>query len=416
MPNHPETVCVVGAGYVGLPLSAAFARSCKVISFDIDEKKVQSLSRQETNPQHTYTSDPARISEADYVCICVPTPLTKSKDPDMSFVESAGRVVGKHLKKGAVVILESSVYPGVTQELLKPILEKESGWQCGVDFEVAYSPERINPGDVEHNVDKVTKIVAAENPRTLKRISELYGAVAPRIYQARDIKTAEAAKLVENIQRDLNIALVNELSMICDRLSLNTPDVLEAAATKWNFQRFSPGLVGGYCIPVVPYFMVAKAEEVGYHAQVILAGRAINDAMPKHIVDIVIKSLNKAGKVIRDSRVLIMGLSYKENVEDSRETPIREVIKELHEFEVEVLGYDPLVKNGEKDFGIRFLKDLSEARSLDCLIVPVAHNIFRDLSVPQLRAMMNHNPVMLDLRGLFDTPEMRGSDFLYRRL
>jgi UDP-N-acetyl-D-glucosamine/UDP-N-acetyl-D-galactosamine dehydrogenase len=410
------TICVVGAGYVGLPLSDAFSRTHNVISFDIDEEKTKRLAKRKDNLNHAFTTDPGRISEADFILVCVPTPLTKAKDPDMSYVRAAAKTIGHNMKKGAIVILESSVYPGVTEEIVKPILEEESGFKHGHDFDLAYSPERINPGDDEHNVNNITKIVAAEDESTLNRVADLYRCITPNIFKAKDIKTAEAAKLVENTQRDLNIALVNELSIMFEKMGLSTKDVLDAAATKWNFQRFSPGLVGGYCIPVVPYFIVYKAEESGYHPQIILAGRAINDSIPKHIAEIAIKSLNNAGKVIKGSKVLIMGLTYKENVEDSRETPVRDVIKELCEYGVDVYGYDPLVKNGEEEFGIKFIRKLSDSPMMDCVILTVAHDIFKSISLVQLRSIMNYHPVLVDIRGLFDTPEVHNSEIIYRRL
>lgn len=397
-----KIVCVVGAGYVGLPLAQAFARNLKTISYDIDETKINRYSRENKNPNHCFTSEPVKISRADFIAISVPTPITRSKAPDMSYVASAARTVGKHMKKGALVILESSVYPGVTEELVKPILEEESGFKYGTEFRVAYSPERINPGDNEHNVDRVTKIVAADNPETLDLMAELYSNVTPKIFRAKDIKTAEAAKLVENTQRDLNIALVNELSIMFEKMGLSTSDVLDAASTKWNFQRFSPGLVGGYCIPVVPYFLVHKAEEYGYHPQVILAGRAINDSMPKHIAEMAIKAINNAGKVIKGSKVLIMGVTYKENVEDTRETPAREVIKELQEYGVEIIGYDPVAIEPEKAFGIKFIESLDSFNAIDCVIITVAHENFKNITFDSLKKVMNSKPILIDLRGQFD--------------
>lgn len=410
------TVCVVGAGYVGLPLSDVFARTYRVISFDIDADKVRILSEQNRNPNHTFTTDPGCISEADFISVCVPTPLSRDKRPDMSYIEEAAAIVGRHMKQGAVVIVESSVYPGATEELFKPIVERISGYRCGRDFKLAYSPERINPGDSEHSVDKVTKIVAACDQETLDRVADLYRHVTPHIFKARNIRTAEAAKLVENTQRDLNIAFVNELSMIFQKMGIDTQDVLDAAATKWNFQRLSPGLVGGYCIPVVPYFLVRKAEEHGYSPQVILASRAINDCMPRHIAAMTINSINNAGKVIKGSKVLIMGCTYKDNVADTRETPVRDVIKGLREYGVDVYGYDPLVRNGEKDFGISFVERLSEAPKMDCIILCVAHDVFKHISVDELRNILGPYPIVVDVRGLFDTPEMHDSGIVYRRL
>ena len=410
------TICVVGAGYVGLPLSKVFAMNHEVISFDIDADRVKALSEQNVNPNHIFTTDPSLIAEADFISICVPTPLSKGKRPDMSYIKEAAAIVGRHMKRGAIVIVESSVYPGATEELFKPILEQVSGYECGKDFKLAYSPERINPGDFEHSVDKVTKIVAACDEETLDRVADLYRHVTPNIFKARNIRTAEAAKLVENTQRDLNIALINELSMMFQRMGISTQDVLDAAATKWNFQRLSPGMVGGYCIPVVPYFLVQKAQEYGYDPQVILAGRAVNDHVPKHIAEMTIKSINNTGKVIKGSKVLIMGCTYKENVTDTRETPVRDLIKELCEYGVEVFGYDPLVKNGQKDFGIKFVTLLAEAPKLDGIILTVAHDIFKGISLDNLRNIMNSPPIIIDVRGFFDTPEIHNSGIVYKRL
>jgi len=301
-----SVVCIIGLGYVGLPLLEAFSRKLKVIGFDINAEKVDKLlSQQPTNSSLnpglltnlTFTTDPKEIGKADFIIICVPTPVTKHKEPDLSYIISASQIAGQNMKKGSIVILESTVYPGVTEEIVKPILEKESGFRCGKDFRIAYSPERINPGDKEHTPDKITKVVAGMDEETTDLVAELYGKVAPHVFKARDIKTAEAAKVIENIQRDLNIALMNELSLIFEKMGLNTKDVLDAASTKWNFHRYSPGLVGGHCIPVDPYYLVYKARELDYHPQVILAGRAINDSMPKHVAEMTIKALNNVSKV-----------------------------------------------------------------------------------------------------------------------
>jgi len=414
--TRSATVCVVGAGYVGLPLSQVLARSHRVISYDIDANKMKILSERNGDPNHSFTTDPRQIAKADFITICVPTPLAEDKRPDMSYIKEAAAVVGRHMKKGAIVIVESSVYPGATEELFKPILEQESGYECGRDFKLAYSPERINPGDSEHNVDKVTKVVAACDEEALDRVSDLYRYVTPNIFRASNIRTAEAAKLVENTQRDLNIALVNELSIIFQRMGISTSEVLDAAATKWNFHKYSPGLVGGYCIPVVPYFLMQKAEEHGYHPQVVLAGRATNDYMPSHIAEMAVRSINDVSKVIKGSNVLIMGCTYKENVSDTRETPVRDVIKELRRYGVEVYGYDPLVENGEKDFGFAFIRELQGAPKMDCIILAVAHDIFRGIFLDNLRNIMNSHPIIIDVRGFFDIPEIRNSDIIYRRL
>ena len=346
-----KIVCIVGLGYVGLPLAKAFSKHLKVIGYDVDEEKINFFAQQK--PLQTFleksftknagekyedniefTTDPSKIKQADFVLICVPTPVTKSKEPDLRYVKSAAEIVGKNLKKGAIVILESTVYPGVTEEIIAPILdlENESGLKCGADFKIGYSPERINPGDESHTLDKITKIIAGMDEETTETLAELYGLIT-NVYNAKDIKTAEAAKIIENIQRDLNIALMNELAIIFHKMSLDTKSVLEAASTKWNFHPYTPGLVGGHCIPVDPYYLVYKAKELGYHPQVILAGRAINDYMPKHVAEMAIKGLNEVGKVIKGSKVLIMGLTYKENVADTRESPVREMVKELKDYQ-----------------------------------------------------------------------------------
>jgi len=418
--NRDEAiVCIVGLGYVGLPLAEAFARSLRVIGFDIKGSQVEELNQSNNNQNLIFTDDPKEIAKADFIIICVPTPVTKSKEPDLSYVKSAAKTVGQNMKKGSIVILESTVYPGVTEEVVKPILE-ESGLKCGQDFKVAYSPERINPGDREHTIDRVIKVVSGMDAETTETVAQLYSRVTPNIFKAKDIKTAEAAKVIENIQRDLNIALMNELSLIFDKLGLSTDDVLDAAATKWNFYRYSPGLVGGHCIPVDPYYLVHKAKKAGYHPQVILAGRALNDSMAKHVAEMSIKALNEVGKVIKGSRVLILGLTYKENVPDTRETPVKELIKELKEYGVNTFGYDPLLDNVEEEFGIKVLRSLKEATKFDGVILAVAHDAFKEagqgISLDKLETIMTASPILIDVRGFFDGREAREKGFYYRTL
>jgi len=409
-------VCVVGAGYVGLPLSDAFARTLNTISYDIDAAKISHLTQVNTNPRHIFTSNPARINEADFICISVPTPITDSKKPDMSYVKSAAETVGRYMRKGAVVILESSVVPGVTQQLLQPVLAEQSGFEYGSEFRVAYSPERINPGDNEHNVDRVTKIVSADDEDTLKLLVTLYHHVTPSLFQAADIMTAEAAKLGENTQRDLNIALVNELSMMFAKIGLNTNAVLDAASSKWNFQRYSPGLVGGYCIPVVPHFLISKAAESGYRPQLIATGRLVNDSMPKFVAELTKTSLFQAGKALKGTKVLIMGVTYKENVEDTRETPVREVIRELQELGIEVLGFDPVAKDPASHFNIKFIDFLKNTPQFDGVILNIAHDAFKAITPEIVAAHMNPEPGLIDLRGMYDIPATRQAGFIYRRL
>ena len=409
-----EIVCIVGLGYVGLPLAKAFSRHLKVIGYDIDEEKVKKLNSKNEEENLRFMMDESEIGEADFVLICVPTPITKSKEPDLSFVKSATKTVGRNLKRGAIVVLESTVYPGVTEEVVKPILEKESGMKCGIDFKIGYSPERINPGDEEHTLNKITKIVAGMDEEATEILADLYGLITG-VYKAKDIRTAEAAKVIENIQRDLNIALMNELAIIFHKLGIDTKAVLEAAATKWNFHRYSPGLVGGHCIPVDPYYLVYKARELDYHPQVILAGRAINDYMPKHVAGMAIKGLNEVEKVIKGSKVLIMGLTYKENVPDTRESPVREMVKELKEFGVNIYGYDPLLsKEGIEAFGVRALDNLDV--KVDCVIMAVAHDEFKKMKLEELKRMMNAKPVLIDIRRMFDEEEARRKGIYYRSL
>jgi len=391
-----KIVCIVGLGYVGLPLAEEFSKHFKVIGFDINEKKVNDLSQR----YHDFeiTANPTMIKQADYVIIAVPTPVTKSQQPDLHPVISASEVVGRNMKKGVIIVMESTVYPGVSEEIMAPILEKESGLKVGKDFKIGYSPERVNPGDTNHTIDKITKIVSGMDSESAEELAELYGKITT-VYQAQSIKIAEAAKVIENIQRDLNIALMNELSIIFHKLNLETKAVLDAASTKWNFIRFSPGLVGGHCIPVDPYYLVYKANELGYHPQVILAGRAINDYMPKHIADLTIKSLNKAGKVIKGSKILIMGLTFKENVDDTRETPAREIIKELNEFECELYGYDPMLSKADiETFNVNPLDNLTNIK-VDCVIMTVVHDLFKKISLEDIKKIMNNNPVLIDVRG-----------------
>lgn len=408
-------VCIVGLGYVGLPLAKAFAKSLKVIGFDVNGNKIRKLNQNNANQNLTFTNNPEEISKADFIIICVPTPVTKSKEPDLFYVKSAAKSIGRNMKKGSIVILESTVYPGVTEEVVKPILE-ESGLKSGEEFRLAYSPERINPGDEEHTIDKVTKAVAGMDEETTELVAELYRKVTPHIFKAKNIKTAEAAKVIENIQRDLNIALMNELSLIFEKMDLNTKDVLDAAATKWNFHYYSPGLVGGHCIPIDPYYLVYKAKELGHHPQVILAGRAINDYMPKHIAEMTVKLLNNVGKVIKGSKVLIMGLSYKENVADIRESPVAQIVKELSEYSVKVLGFDPLLGNIGNVFGIDVVQDLKDIRGVDCVILTVAHTVFAKIGLGDLKKIMSSNPILIDVRRTFSSEEAERNGFYYQTL
>ena len=408
-------ICVVGLGYVGLPLATAFSRYFRVIGFDIDNNRVKELNHHNGNENLIITDNPQLMRQADFIMISVPTPITKTKEPDLSSVISAARMVSQNMKTGCTVILESTVYPGVMEDVVKPILE-ESGLQCGKDLRIGYSPERINPGDEEHTIEKVVKVVSGMDDETTELIAQLYNKICPQVFKARDIRTAEAAKVIENIQRDLNIALVNEFSLVFDRMGLSTQDVLSAAATKWNFYRCSPGLVGGHCIPVDPYYLVYKAKELGYSPQVVLAGRDINDYMPKHIAQLAIKGLNDAGKVIRDSKLLLMGLAYKENVADTRQAPSRDIVKELNEYRVEVYGHDPLLNGIDQEFGIKAIANLEGLTGIDCIILTVNHDVFHQITLSDLKSIMSCEPVLVDVHRFFNETDAKRLGFHYKSL
>jgi UDPglucose 6-dehydrogenase/UDP-N-acetyl-D-galactosamine dehydrogenase len=313
------------------------------------------------------------------------------------------------------VVLESTVYPGVTEDIMGRILKKESDLQIGQDFKIGYSPERVNPGDAKHTINKITKIVSGMDKETIDELSELYGKITT-VYKAQSIKIAEAAKVIENIQRDINIALMNELSIIFNKMKIDTKAVIDAASTKWNFIRFMPGLVGGHCIPVDPYYLVYKANELGYHPQVILAGRAINDHMAKHVAEITIKTINETEKLIKGSKVLLMGLTFKENIDDIRETKVKEIIKELKEYKCELFGYDPQLKEKDiQNFDIK-LFDKSKTK-IDCVIITVAHNQFKKMRLDDIKKFMNEKrPVLIDLKGIFNCEEAQKKGFYYRTL
>ncbi|NOQ51765.1 MAG: nucleotide sugar dehydrogenase, partial [Desulfuromonadaceae bacterium] len=347
-------IAVVGLGYVGLPLAAAFGKKVDVIGFDIHAEKVKQLeagydatgeltSEDLANTHINYTTDPARLKTADFIIVTVPTPIDENNNPDLTPLEMASQTIGQNLKKGAIIVYESTVYPGVTEDICVPILEQASGGKCGGDFKVGYSPERINPGDKVHTVDKIIKVVSGQDEETLETVAQVYELVVMAgVHRASSIKVAEAAKVIENTQRDLNIALINELALIFNKLDIPTQDVLAAAGTKWNFLKFTPGLVGGHCIGVDPYYLTHKAEQIGYLPQVILAGRRINDGMGKYIAENTVKQMIKSGKVIKGSRVLVFGLTFKEDVPDIRNTKVVDIVKELNDYGIEVLIHDPL--------------------------------------------------------------------------
>lgn len=412
-------IAVVGLGYVGLPLALAFGKAGRpVFGYDYNQKRVNELQqgidrhREYTSDELRasrveYSDDPSVLTKANFFIITVPTPITKANQPDLRPIESGAEVVGRYIRKGSTVVLESTVYPGVTEEVLVPIVERFSGLRCGVDWKIGYSPERTNPGDREHTIETTVKVVSGMDEETLALIAEVYGMVCKKgVHKAPTIKTAEAEKIIENTQRDLNIALVNELALIFHRMGINTRDVLEAAGTKWNFHKYQPGLVGGHCISVDPYYLTHKAEELGYHPQVILAGRRINDEMPEYVADVMIKGLVEAGKVVQGSRVLVMGLTFKEDIRDIRNSQIDDTIKKLQSYGVYVLGHDPNLDGEEiASFGVAPVRDLMTMEKVDGIIIATLHRQFKEMTFQTLLGYCNKNGdgrgVIVDIKSWF---------------
>jgi len=409
-------IAVIGLGYVGLPLAAVFGHKADVIGFDIDERKMTQLrdgfdatgeltAEQLAATQIDYTTDPARLKEAQFLIVTVPTPIDGNRKPDLRPVESASRMIGANLLKGSIVVYESTVYPGVTEEIAVPILEEVSGLKCGIDFKVGYSPERINPGDKVHTIDKIIKVVSGQDAETLQTVAQVYEMVVTAgVHRAASIKVAEAAKVIENTQRDLNIALMNELALIFGRMDISTRDVLAAAGTKWNFLPFTPGLVGGHCIGVDPYYLTHKAEQIGYHPQVILAGRRINDGMGKHVAEQTVKKLIVADKAVKGARILLLGLTFKENCPDIRNTKVVDIVSELKEYGIEVLVHDPMADSADVQHEYGFgLVDLDGLAPVDGVIWAVAHNAFAEITPQQLKDLCrngNGAGVVMDVKGV----------------
>ena len=426
-----QSVAVVGLGYVGLPLAVALARHFSVIGFDVAKERVARLA---TGHDHTgevddasmtattirFTADPADLAGAGVIIVAVPTPVDDHKTPDLSPVKKASKTVGRVMSRGSIVVFESTVYPGVTEDVCVPILEKESGLTFGRDFSVGYSPERINPGDKVHTLESVMKIVAGSDEATRSLLAKIYGAVVRAgIHEASSIKVAEAAKVIENTQRDLNIALMNELSVIFHNLGIDTLEVLEAAGTKWNFLPFRPGLVGGHCIGVDPYYLTYKAEETGYQPQVILAGRRINDSMGAYVAQTAVKMMIQAGRQVKDARVGILGLTFKENVPDLRNSKVADIIGELVDFGATVLVHDPLADNDEAkaEYGVSLLP-LEDLMELDALILAVGHEAFTRIRPEDLASRFANKGavVMLDVKSFWDKRAMLDCGYTYWRL
>ncbi len=418
-----RSIAVVGLGYVGLPLAVAFGKKAPVIGFDISRKRIEELRLREdrthelsaaelAEAQVEYTTDPTALKRADFIIVTVPTPVDDAKQPDLSCLVSASELVGPHLRTGAIVVYESTVYPGVTEDVCVPALERASGMVCGKEFKVGYSPERINPGDHEHTLARVIKVVSGMDAETLEIVAQVYGLVATKgVFRAASIKTAEAAKVIENTQRDLNIALMNELAMIFHRMGLDTSQVLEAAATKWNFLTFKPGLVGGHCIGVDPYYLTQKAERLGYHPQVILAGRRINDSMGKFIAEQTIKMLVNQEISVRQARVAVLGITFKENVPDIRNSKVVDIIHELSEYGLTCLVHDPLASPEEThhEYGLTLVPE-SAIGGCDAVILAVAHKAFLEKGAAWIRSLLRRpsRSAVIDVKAVLrkeDLPE-----------
>ena len=415
-----STVAVVGLGYVGLPLAVAFGKKGPTIGFDLDQDKIDSY-RHHCDPtgevtseelcaaeQLVVTTDAAALKEADFIIVAVPTPIDSAHQPDFGPLVRSSRTVGDHLKRGAIVVYESTVYPGATEEICVPILEQRSGLRWRRDFHVGYSPERINPGDKEHTLTRITKIVAGDDAATLTEVARVYGSIITAgVYRASSIKVAEAAKVIENTQRDLNIALMNELSILFHKLELDTTEVLEAAGTKWNFLPFRPGLVGGHCIGVDPYYLTHKADKVGYHPQVILAGRRINDGMGKYVAEETVKQMIRSGSPIKGARVNVLGLTFKENCPDLRNSRVIDVIHELRSYGVEVSVHDPVPAQdlAHEEYGITLLS-WAELPIADAMVMAVAHKDFLAHGVAELATKIKPRGTFVDVKSQFNVDSL----------
>lgn len=430
MISAKTVVGIVGLGYVGLPLSIEFGKVFSTIGFDLSEEKINSYLKYEDPAGQisiedfkladklVTTADENKLKSADVIIIAVPTPIDKSKKPDFSALISACKIVGRQFKRGAIIIFESTVYPGATEEICVPILETTSKLKWKVDFNVGYSPERINPGDTEHTLKKIVKIVSGDNNSTLNEIKQLYSNIIEAgVYSVSSIKIAEAAKVIENIQRDINIALMNELSMICNKLNIDTLEVIEAAETKWNFLPFKPGLVGGHCIGVDPYYLTHKAETLDYYPQVILAGRRINDGMAKFIAQETIKKIIKSGKNVGASRIAVLGLTFKENCSDFRNSKAMDLLYELQDYGCEVLAHDPMDNSEEelKKLGVKITKwnDLTE---LDAIICAVSHDYYMEMKISDLCKNLKKGGVFIDIKSKYNKQSLEREGYRVWRL
>lgn len=431
--NGRERISVVGLGYVGMPLAVAFARCAKVIGFDLNEEKIK-LYKSGIDPTEEvgndvikataveFTSDPQRLKDAKFHIVAVPTPVNQDHTPDLFPVESASETVGRNLTKGSIVVFESTVYPGVTENICIPILEKMSGLKCGADFKVGYSPERINPGDKVHRLENITKVVSGMDGESLEEIKNIYNMIIEAgTFPVSSIMAAEAVKVAENSQRDINIAFMNELAMVFDKMNIDTAEVIAGMNTKWNALGFYPGLVGGHCIGVDPYYFTYQAEQLGYHSQIILSGRQVNDGMGKFVTDAAVKEMILAGQAPSKSKVVILGITFKENCPDIRNSKVADIIKRLADYNITPIIADPWADADEvkKEYGVE-LKNIDDISDADCVIIAVAHNEFKKMTLNDINALFkdtdNKNKVLADVKSMLNKKEAENAGYRYWRL
>lgn len=431
--NKEEKIALVGLGYVGMPIAVSFAKKVNVIGFDLNKEKID-LYKKGIDPTNEvgneaikattveFTADETKLKEAKFIIVAVPTPVNLDHTPDLTPVVGASEIVGRNLTEGTIVVYESTVYPGCTEDVCIPILERESGLKCGRNFKVGYSPERINPGDKVHRLENIHKIVSGIDKESLEEIKNIYDIVIEvGTYPVSNIKTAEAVKVVENSQRDINIAFMNELAMVFDRMGIDTNEVVDGMNTKWNALGFRPGLVGGHCIGVDPYYFTYQAEKLGYHSQIILNGRIVNDNMGAYVADTAIKKMVEAGQAPRMSKVVILGLTFKENCPDIRNSKVEDIIKRLKTYGVNPMVVDPWADDKEalREYDVK-LRKIEDIKDADCIIIAVSHNEFKELSLKQIKSLFKEDDdakkVLLDVKGLYDIKELEESNIRYWRL
>lgn len=431
--DKEEKIAVIGLGYVGMPIAVAFAKKVNVIGYDLNEEKIN-LYKSGIDPTKEvgndgikstsveFTADEKRIQDAKFIIVAVPTPVNTDHTPDLTPVIGASEIVGRNITKGSFVVYESTVYPGCTEDVCIPILERESGLKCGIDFKIGYSPERINPGDKIHRLENICKIVSGCDEKALQEIKKVYDLVIEvGTYPVSSIKTAEAVKVVENSQRDINIAFMNELAMVFDRMDIDTNEVVDGMNTKWNALGFRPGLVGGHCIGVDPYYFTYEAEKLGYHSQIILNGRIVNDGMGAYVADAAVKQMITAGQAPKKSKVVILGLTFKENCPDTRNSKVDDIIKQLRTYEIEPIVIDPWANKKEAmhEYGVE-LKSMDDAKNADCIIVAVAHDEFKKMPLDSIKSLFkeseDNEKVLLDVKGLYEIGELKQSGMNWWRL